>query len=325
MKKLAAALSAVTLALSAAALAHPAAAQDAYPNRVIKLVVPFAAGGNTDVVGRVTAAYMQKALNVSVVVENRAGAGGITGTDAVAKAPPDGYTLCVCGVGPITVSPATEKLPYDPLKDIAPVSLINTNPLVLIVNPKVPAKSAAELIALSKSKPGGLSYGTSGAGGLMHFSAEIFRVKNGANLTTVPYRGGALAAGAVVTGEVELAFANMSDAMGQLSGHAVRALAITTAKRSPHTPDIPTLLELGLADHPIESWNALFAPAGTPQPIINKLAQVMADMAKDPEVQKRMADFGSIAVANAPQDFAKQLREETDQWAKSLKQIGLKP
>ena len=201
MKKLAAALSAVTLALTAA-LAHPAAAQDAYPNRVIKLIVPFAAGGNTDVVGRVTAAYMQKALNVSVVVENRAGAGGITGTDAVAKAPPDGYTLCVCGVGPITVSPATEKLPYDPLKDIAPVSLINTNPLVLIVNPKLPANTAAELIALSKSKPGGLSYGTSGAGGLMHFSAEIFRVKNGANLTTVPYRGGALAAGAVVTGEV---------------------------------------------------------------------------------------------------------------------------
>jgi tripartite-type tricarboxylate transporter receptor subunit TctC len=316
---------AALLTLAAIAVPHFAVAQDTYPNRPIKLVVPFAPGGNTDVVGRVTAAYMQKALNVSVVVENRAGAGGITGADAVAKAAPDGYTICICGVGSITVAPAIEKVPYDPLKDLAPISLVNTNPLVLIVNPKVAVKTPAELVALSKSEPAGLSYGTSGAGGLMHFSAEIFRVKTGAKLTTVPYRGGALAAGAVVTGEVQLAFANMSDAMGQLAGKTVKALAITTAKRSPHTPDIPTLVELGLMDTPIESWNALFAPAGTPQPIIDRLSQLMAQMAKDPEVQKRMADFGSIAVANTPQEFAKMLREETDQWAKSLKEIGLKP
>jgi len=288
MKKLATALAALAVVL----LPQVVCAQDAYPNRLIKLIVPFAAGGNTDVVGRVTAAYMQKALGVTVVVENRAGAGGITGTDALAKSPPDGYTLCVCGVGPITVSPATEKLPYDPLKDIAPVSLINTNPLVLIVNPKLAANSASELVALSKSTPAGLSYGTSGAGGLMHFSAELFRLKTGAKLTTVPYRGGALATTAVVSGEVQLAFANMSDAIAQLAGGTVRPLAITTAKRSPHTPNVPTLIELKLLDQPIESWNALFAPAGTPQPIVDRLAGVMAQMAKDPEVQKRMADFG---------------------------------
>ena len=239
---------AVLVALAALLPPAAAAAQDGYPNRMIKLVVPFAPGGNTDVVGRVTAAYMQKVLNVSVVVENRAGAGGITGADLVAKAAPDGYTLCVCGVGSITIAPAIEKLPYDPLKDLVPISLINTNPLILIVNPKLAANSAAELVALSKTEPAGLSYGTSGAGGLMHFSAEIFRVKNGAKLTTVPYRGGALATGAVVTGEVHLAFANMSDAMGQLAASSVRALAITTAKRSPHTPNIPTLVELGLMD-----------------------------------------------------------------------------
>jgi tripartite-type tricarboxylate transporter receptor subunit TctC len=138
-------------------------AEEAYPRRAIKLIVPFAAGGNTDVVGRLTASYMQKALNANVVVENRAGAGGINGTDAVAKAAPDGYTLCICGIGPITVSPATEKLPYDPLKDLAPISLINTNPLVLVVNPQVKASSAAELAALSKSAPDGLSYGWSPA------------------------------------------------------------------------------------------------------------------------------------------------------------------
>ena len=201
-----------------------ATAQDAYPNRLIKLIVPFAAGGNTDVVGRVTAAHMQKALKANVVVENRAGAGGINGTDVVAKAAPDGYTLCLCGIGPITVAPATEKLPYDPLKDLAPISLVNTNPLILIVNPKVEAKSGAELAALSKSTPGGLSYGTVGSGGLMQFAAEIFRVKTDSKFTSVPYRGGALATGAVVSGEVQLAFSNMSDAMAQMAaGHRAGA------------------------------------------------------------------------------------------------------
>jgi tripartite-type tricarboxylate transporter receptor subunit TctC len=266
---------------------------------------------------------MQKALGVNVVVENRAGAGGINGTDAVAKAPPDGYTLCICGIGPITVSPATEKLPYDPLKDLAPVSLINTNPLVLIVGKGVAASSAAELVELSRKTGNGFSYGTVGAGGLMTFAAEIFRVKTGAPLTAVPYRGGALATNAVVAGEVEMAFANMSDAMAQIAAGTVRPLAITTAKRNPHTPGVPTLLEQGLVDYPVESWNALFAPAGTPQPVIDRLAAVMAQMASDEAIQKSMANIGSIAVANTPAEFARTLREETAQWDKALTAIGL--
>jgi tripartite-type tricarboxylate transporter receptor subunit TctC len=309
--------------LGVVVISHSARAQDVYPNRLIKLIVPFAPGGNTDVVGRVTAAYLQKVFNVNAVVENRVGAGGLVGTDAAAKAAPDGYTLCVCGIGPITVSPSTGKLPYDPLKDLAPISLVNTNPLVLIVNPKVNAKTAAELVALAKSTPGGLSYGTGGMGGLMHFSAEIFRVKTNSPLTTVPYRGGALATTAVVSGEVPFAFANMSDAMAQIAAGTVRALAITTARRSPQTPEIPTLMELGLVDYPVESWNGLFAPAGTPKPIIDRLAAAMAEMAKDPAIQKRMADIGSIAVANSPADYATMLREETVQWANALKAIGL--
>src|SRR3954452_21101529 len=303
----------VLLALTAFCIVTPlqaTSAQDAYPNRLIKLIVPFAAGGNTDVVGRITAAYMQKALNVNVVVENRAGAGGINGTDVVAKAAPDGYTLCLCGIGPITVSPATEKLPYDPLKDLAPISLVNTNPLILIVNPNLNAKSGAELAALSKSTPGGLSYGTVGAGGLMQFAAEIFRVKTDSKFTSVPYRGGALGTSAVVSGGEELAFSNMSDAMAQMAAGTVRALAITTAHRSPQTPNIPTLMKLGLVDYPVESWNGLFAPAGTPQPIVDKLAQVMAQMVQDEALQKRMADIGSIPVANSPAEYARMLREE---------------
>jgi tripartite-type tricarboxylate transporter receptor subunit TctC len=309
--------------LASIATVHASSAQDAYPSRLIKLVVPFAAGGNTDVVGRVTAEYMARVMKVNVVVENRAGAGGINGTDVVAKSTPDGYTLCVCGIGPITVSPATEKLPYDPLKDLAPVSLINTNPLILVINPKVEAKTAAELAELSKKTPQGLSYGTVGAGGLMQFAAEIFRVKTNSKFTSVPYRGGALATAAVVSGEVQLAFSNMSDAMAQMAAGTVKPLAITTAKRSPQTPEIPTLMELGLVDYPVESWNALFAPAGTPQPIIDRLAELMAEMAKDSAIQKRMADIGSIAVSNEPGEFAQMLRTETEQWGKALKAIGL--
>jgi tripartite-type tricarboxylate transporter receptor subunit TctC len=262
---------------------------------------------------------------VNVVVENRAGAGGINGTDAVAKAAPDGYTLCVCGIGPITVSPATEKLPYEPLIDLAPISLINTNPLILIVNPKVDARNGAELAALSKTTPGGLSYGTVGAGGLMQFAAEIFRVKTGSKFTSVPYRGGAIATMAVVSGEVQLAFSNMSDAIAQIAAGTVRPLAITTAKRSPLAPEVPTLQEQNLVDYPVESWNALFAPAGTPQPIIDRLAGVIAQMAKDEAIQKSMSDIGSVAVANSPAEFVRMLHEETGQWAKALKEIGLKP
>src|SRR5262249_53186884 len=175
----------------------------------------FAAGGNTDVVGRITANYMQTALSgAAVVVENRAGGGGIAGTQAVANSAPDGYTLCVCGIGPISVAVSTLKLTYDPVKELTAISMINTNPLALIVNPQLPVKSVSEVIALSKTRPSGLTYGSSGVGGLMYYSAEIFKAKTGANIAHVPYRGGALATTGVVTGEIDMAFANLSDAMG---------------------------------------------------------------------------------------------------------------
>ena len=317
-------LSFVLAATICFATSNLAEAQDAYPNRGIKLVVPFAAGGNTDVVGRLTAAFLQNELGVSVVVENRAGAGGIVGTDAVVKSAPDGYTLCVCGNGPLTVATWTEKVPYDPFKDLVPISLINTNALVLIVNPKLAANAASDLPALSKNTPNGLSYSTVGSGGLVTFSAEIFRVQTGSNLVAVPYRGGALATTAVVSGDVQLSFANMSDAMGQISAGTVRALAVTTPERSPHMPEIPTLMELKLVSYPVMSWNGLMAPAGTPQPIVDRLAKLLANMARDESIQKRMAIVGSSSVANSPNEFSKLLREESAQWGTVVKQIGLK-
>lgn len=320
MKRLSCILAATAL-LATSQFAH---AQDVYPNRIIKLVVPFAAGGNTDVVGRLTAAFLQTELGVSVVVENRAGAGGIVGTDAVAKSAPDGYTLCICGNGPLTVAPWTEKVPYDPFKDLVPVSLINTNALVLIVNPKLAANAASDIPALSKNTPNGLSYSTVGSGGLVTFSAEIFRVQTGSNLVAVPYRGGALATTAVVSGDVQLSFANMSDAMAQISAGTVRALAVTTPTRSSHMPETPTLMELKLVSYPVMSWNGLMTPAGTPQPILDRLAALMIKMAKDESIQKRMAIVGSSAVANSPSEFAKLVQDESAQWGKAIKEIGLK-
>jgi tripartite-type tricarboxylate transporter receptor subunit TctC len=301
-------------------------AQDVWPNRVIKLIVPFSAGGNTDTVGRVTARFMGMALNgANVIVENRPGAGGITGTHATVTAAPDGYTLCVCGIGPmigpISIGGSAEKLPYDPLKDLVPISFINTNPLVLAVAPSVKATSVAELVALSKSNADGLTYASPGVGGLMHLAAEIFKSNTGANLVPVPYRTGYLPA--VVNSEVHLVFGNMSDALPQISAGKVRALAVTTTNRSPYLPELPTLSEQGLTGYSVESWNGLFAPVGTPKAIVDRLARIMADMAKDESVQKIMSNFGSVALANTPEEFSQRLRVEVAQWKADLTRIGL--
>ena len=317
------AVSAVILGFVALLSASQTQAQgDKWPTRPIRLVVPFAAGGNTNSVARIVANRMQHVLGVAVVVENRGGAGGIVGADLVAKAHPDGYTLCVCSIGAITISPATEQLPYDPLNDLAPISLVNTNPLVLLVNPALKASSVAELIALARAEPNSLNYSSSGVGGLMYFSAELFKAKTQTQITHVPYRGGAPATAAVVAGEVQLAFSNMSDAVGQIEAGRIRPLAVTTRTRSPAAPDVPALAEAGVAGYHTESWNALFAPRGTPQTVIERTAQIASETAKDPEVQKQMATFGSVAVANAPEEFAKMLREETALWAGLVKEIG---
>jgi tripartite-type tricarboxylate transporter receptor subunit TctC len=318
----------LALAFLTFAALHPsiAAADETWPNKqTIRLIVPYAAGGNGDQVGRVTAQYMGKVLKgTQVVVENRPGAGGITGTQAVTKATPDGYTLCVCSLGPITVVPAVDKLPYDPLTELLPISRINTNPLVLLVNPKSEPKTVAEFVAWTKSKPGGINYGSSGIGGLMFYAMEVFRKKTGAVMTHVPYRGGPPATTALVAGEISAVFANMSDVIGQLEGKTVRPIAISTARRSPFLPDVPTMEEEGIKDFDMVGWNALFAPPGVPKPIVDRLAAIMADMAKDPEVVKAMALFGSTTISMTPEEFARDLREETARWAAYLSGMQMK-
>jgi tripartite-type tricarboxylate transporter receptor subunit TctC len=302
----------------------PGARADTYPSRPIKLIVPFAAGGNGDTVARVTAAFLEKKLGSAVIVENRPGAGGLIGTNAVAKASPDGYTLCICSTGPVSVAPWTEdELAYQPQKDLQPISLITTNPLVLVVRPDLDVASGKDIIMLSKKTTKGLTYSNVGAAGLVTYSGEIFRAETGANLIAVPYRGGALATAAVAAGEVDLSFANMSDVLGQLKGKRIRAIAVTAEQRSPFLPDTPTLIEEGVMKYPIQSWNALFAPSGIDKAILARLAGIVREMRRDPDVQKAASNFGSTVVANSPEEFAALLNEETAQWGRGLTASGL--
>jgi tripartite-type tricarboxylate transporter receptor subunit TctC len=265
---------------------------------------------------------MQPVLKVPGVIESRPGGGGIVGTDASAKSPPDGYTFCICSIGAITISPATEKLPYDPINDIVPVSLLNTNPLILLVNPNLNINSVKELIDYARGNPGKLNYSSSGIAGLTHFSAELFKARTGVQMTHIPYRGGSPATAAVIAGDVQLVVTNMSDAVALLDGGKVKVLAVTTSTRSPSAPNVPTMQEAGVPNYHTESWNALMAPKGTPQPIIERMAQLAADMAKEPAVQKQMMNFGSVAVANTPAEFAKQIRDETALWAGLVKEMA---
>jgi tripartite-type tricarboxylate transporter receptor subunit TctC len=230
----------------------------------------------------------------------------------------------MCSIGAITITPATEQLRYDPLNDLVPISLVNTNPLILLVHSSVKANSVQELVALARTEPSHFSYSSAGIGSLTYFSAELFKAKTGIQITHVPYRGGAPATVAAAAGDVHLTFANMSDALGLLESGKVRALGVTSSIRTPAAPAVPTIAEQGVAGYSTELWNGLFAPKGTPQAIVDRLAAIAAKMASDETVKKRMTEFGSVAVANSPDEFARMLREETAQWANLVKELAHK-
>jgi tripartite-type tricarboxylate transporter receptor subunit TctC len=299
-----------------------AAQDDGWPTKqTLKIVVPYAAGSNGDAVGRIIAAYLGRNLKGStIVVDNRPGIGGILGTRSFAKSPGDGYTLCLCSGGAITV-PSTVEKGYDPLVDLLPVSKVSTSPLVLMVNAKSSMKTVADVVAFSKTRPGGLNYGSSGAGGLMYNSAEVFRSKTNAEMTHVPFRGGPDAMTALTAGEIELVFAIMSDVTGQLGGGRLRPIAITTSTRSSIIPDVPTMIESGVKGYDISLWNGLFAPPGTPPSIIARLSEVMLRMPKDEAVAKIMNASGQIPEVNTPDQFRRELREETALWEEGLKDV----
>ncbi len=314
----------LALALSIGFVPGVLHAQATWPDRPITLVVPYAPGGYTDLTARLTARYVEKALGKPVIIDSRPGAGGIVGTQVVASAAPDGYTFCVCSVGAISVAPFAQKVSYDPVKDLAPVSIISTIVQAVVVKKSLPVTTMAELVSYAKANPGKLNFGSSGAGGLTHFSVELFQARTGTSMVHIPFKGGAPAMAAVLSGDIDLSFANMTDALPQIEADTVRGLAVTSLDRSPYFPNLPSVHETVSPNFIVETWNAIIAPPKTPEPIIQKMAEVLNKMADDPEIIAAMRKLGGNTVKNTPEQFRTQIGQEIEQWKPLIKEIAEK-
>ena len=302
-----------------------AASAQTYPTKPVRLVVPFLAGGSTDIVGRTVAQKLSEMWGQQAFVDNRPGGGTTIGTEMVAKAAPDGYTLLVTPA-PFTINPSLlTKLPYDALTDFAPITLINTTPLVMVVNPGVPAKNVKELIALAKAKPGKLNFGSSGTGGSNHLAGELFDAMAGVKMVHIPYKGNAGALTDIVGGHLDVVYNGITSAVALIRGGKLRALAVTSLQRSAALPDVPTLDESGLKGFEAVAWNGLSAPAKTPRDVIMKINADVIKIVNSPELKERLKADGSDPVGNSPEQYAAFLRNEIAKWAKVIKFAGVKP
>ena len=301
-----------------------AQAQD-YPTKLIRIVVPFPAGGATDILARAAAQKMTEAWGQSVVVDNRPGAGGNIGSELVAKAAPDGYTLEMGTVGTHAINASLyAKMPYDHVKDFAPVILVAGVPNVLVVNPSLPVNSVQELIAYAKANPGKLNFASSGSGTSIHLSGELFKVMAGVQMTHIPYKGSAPALQDLIGGQVQFMFDNLPPSLPQIKAGKLRALAVTSATRAPALPDTPTIAESGLPGYEASSWFGVLAPAGTSPAIIAKLNAQIAAWLATPEAREKMLALGANAAGGSPEDFAKHIAAETAKWQKVVKESGAK-
>ena len=312
----------MTRVLALVLLVPGLALAQAWPSKPLRMVVPFAPGGVTDNSARLVAGRMQEALGQPVVVENRTGAGGVIATDFVAKSAPDGYTILMGSAAPQTLTQFLQKTGYDGVKDFAPISLVNTFPIVLMVHPSVPAQNVKELIALAKAQPGKLNF--AGAGGLTQFAGEIFKYMAGIDMTYIPYKGGAPAAAAAAAGDAPVTFANYSDALTHMKSGRLRALGMTSAKRFPQSPEVPTIAEAAIPGYQVESWNGLLAPAGTPADVVERMAAAVQQGLKDPATHKRMEEMGTEPVGDSPAHFRTFLQAEVKKWGDFVRQSGIK-
>ncbi|AOB32313.1 hypothetical protein AKI39_18700 [Bordetella sp. H567] len=305
-------------------LAVCAAAANAYPDRPIRVVVGFPAGGGVDVVLRAVTPGLAEELGQPVFVDNRPGAGGNLGMDVVAKAAPDGYTLLMAAPGLATNASLYENLPFDPAKDFTAVGMVSSVANVLVVNPSLPIHSVAELIAYAKSHPGELNYASSGIGTSLHLAAALFEHDAGVKMTHVPYRGGPAAINDLIGGQVQLMFSVLPLAVPQIKAGKLRALAVTGQTRSASLPDVPTMMEAGLKGYTATTWNGLVAPAGTPAPIINRLNAALRKVLDRADVQKTFAGMEQDVVEDTPQEFDAMIKAETQKWEQVIKAAGIK-
>lgn len=308
----------------AAGLLVAAQAQAAFPERPVTLVVPFAAGGSTDVVARVIAEKMSADLGQQVIVQNVAGAGGSLGAGNVARAEPDGYTILMGTVATHALNPLILKSkPYDAEADFAPVSLLVLVPNVLVVNPELPAKSVEELLALLKAEPDKWSYASSGNGTPLHLSGELFKSMAGVTMEHIPYKGSGPALNDVLGNQVSIMFDNLPSSSAHIKAGTLKALAVTTAERAPSFPDIPTMAEAGLPGYETYTWNALFAPKDTPKDVVDRLNAAAVKAMADPGVAERMKDFSATIVASSPDELATHVKAEVAKWTPVVKDANV--
>ena len=293
-----------------------------YPAKSIRVVVPYAPGGTTDLTARLVGAKMQEALKQNVVVENRPGAGGVIGADIVAKAQPDGYALVLSTPAEIVILPHLQKMPYNAERDLAPVSLAVLTPLMLVVHPSLPARSVREFVAIAKSRPGQLSYASAGSGGVQHLAGELLKITMKIDLIHVPYKGAGPVMSDLIGGHVASFFSGMPPAMPHVKSGRLRALAVTTVKRSPAAPEVPTMAEAGVPGFDISNWFAYFVPAGTPPVIVERLTAEINRSLKLPDVRERLASVGAEALGTAPEELAKFVRAESEKYARLIKLSG---
>jgi tripartite-type tricarboxylate transporter receptor subunit TctC len=297
----------------------------AYPDRPVKVVIPFAAGGGADIVGRLVFQKLSTRLGQSFVIENRGSAGGIIGADMVAKAAPDGYTLLLGQTGPNAINPALfSKMPYDPIKDFSPIIQLTSYPYVIVVNPNVPVKNLQELIALSKAKPGSLSFGTAGTGSSAQLAAELFMQATNITMTHIPYKGAGPALMDTMAGVVSLTFGDAASATPLVTSNSLRAIAVTSKRRSALLPQVPTVIESGYPGFEAVAWHAVLAPAKTPPEIIQKLNSEIAIVLSDPELQKRLSQDGIEIIGSSAEDFSIYIKNEVAKWAKVVRDANIK-
>jgi tripartite-type tricarboxylate transporter receptor subunit TctC len=318
------ALVAAALLLSATGCMDARAQAQNWPQRPVRIIAPYAAGGNSDVITRLTAQRLTDAFGQTFVVENRLGGNGAVASEAVARSAPDGYTLLWGVTPPITINPALTKVAYDPVKDFAPVSVVATNGFVLVVNKSFPPKSVSEFVSYVRAQPSKVAYAEGSAGSLTHLAMALFLKRAGLDMTNVSYRGNAPALTDVVAGHLPTMFSNISDAVPQATAGAIRMLGVSTKDRSAQIADVPTIAESGFPGFNVVTWNGLMAPAGTPKEIIDKMAAEIGRAVKDPAFVARLDQMGADPLGNTPEEFSAMIATETALWADTVKSLGLK-
>ena len=298
-------------------------AAEQYPNRPIRLIVPYSVGGATDITSRLIAPHLGEAMGQQVVVDNRPGGAAITGMDMVAKATPDGYTIMMASIAFGANPGLYAKLPFDPQKDFAPVSLVAILPTVLAIHPSVPARSVAELIALIKAKPGTINYGSAGNGSANHLSGELFKYMTSTNIVHVPYKGGGPAVVAIVAGEISILFATISSSLQHYKSGRLIPLGVSTLKRNASLPEVPTVAEAGVPGYEIFEWQGVVVPAGTPQPVIERLYKEVVKVLAKPEVKERIAGLGADVAGSTPKALGAHINSEVSRWKKVAKESGI--